>query len=157
VKRAKPQTTWAIAFFHHLRGSVAVTRAKVLLLILYVAMIFFVSTRPDLRPPGPDFELKDKIAHFVEYFVLGLLLFASMGRTVSRSRFAAILFLFAVGVSVAGLDELLQSYVPGRNMDIFDWLADAAGVSVGVALGAFTRPKASKRAAATAVSSRRAK
>jgi len=131
-----------------------VTRVKVLLLILYVAMIFFVSTRPDLQSPGPDFELKDKIAHFVEFFVLGLLLFGSMGRTVSSSRFAAILFLFAVGASVAGLDELLQSYVPGRNMDIFDWLADAAGVGAGVVLGAYARPTASKRAAATAPANR---
>jgi VanZ family protein len=125
----------------------------VLLLVLYVVMIFFVSTRPDLRSPGPDFALKDKIAHFVEYFVLGLLLFGSMGRTVSRSRFAAILFLVAVGTSVAALDELVQSYVPGRNMDLFDWLADAAGVSAGVVLGGFTR-FASKRAATATVASR---
>jgi VanZ family protein len=102
---------------------------------MYVLLIFFVSTRSQIYPPGPDFELKDKLAHFGEYFVLGLLLFGGIGWTVSRSKVATFLFLFAVGVSVAAFDELLQSYVPQRKMDFFDWVADAVGVAAGVALG----------------------
>jgi VanZ family protein len=104
-------------------------------LILYVALIVFVSTRPDLQPPGPDFALKDKLAHFGEYLILGVLLFRGIGWTVSRSRLAAFLFLFAVGVSIAALDELAQSYTPGRRMEVADWYADAAGVAVGIGLG----------------------
>ena len=46
--------------------------------------------------------------------------------------FALPLFLFAVGVSIGALDELLQSYVPGRDMDMWDWVADAVGVAAGV-------------------------
>ena len=79
--------------------------------------------------------MKDKLAHFGEYFVLGLLLFGGIGWTVSCSRIATFLFLFAVGVSVAAFDELLQSYIPGRHMDLFDWLADTAGIATGVAIG----------------------
>ena len=110
------------------------TRLRILALILYVLLIFFVSSRESITPPGPDFIMKDKLAHFGEYFVLGLLLFGGIGWTVSRSLFATFLFLFAVGVSVAALDELLQSYIPGRRMDLFDWLADAAGIATGVAI-----------------------
>ena len=44
------------------------------------------------------------------------------------------MFLFAVGVSIGALDELLQSYVPGREMDLYDWFADAVGVAAGVGL-----------------------
>ena len=84
--------------------------------------------------PVPDFELKDKLAHAVEYFVLGLLLFGGIGWTVSRSKLITFLFLFAVGVSVGALDELLQSYTPNRAMDYYDWVADAVGVASGVAL-----------------------
>ena len=51
------------------------------------------------------------------------------------------------GVSVAALDELLQGYIPGRNMDLFDWFADAAGVAVGVTLGVLTGLRARKRRA----------
>jgi VanZ family protein len=101
---------------------------------LYVSLIFFVSTRPGIHPPGPDFPLKDKVAHFTEYLVLGILLFSGIGWTVSRSKAATFLFLFAVGVSIAALDELLQSYIPGRTMDINDWIADAVGVAAGVGL-----------------------
>lgn len=111
------------------------TRLKILTLIMYVLLIFYLSTRSTLYPPGPDFALKDKLAHFLEYSVLGLLLFRGIGWTVSRSKIPTFLFLFAVGVSVAALDELLQSYVPHRNMDLFDWFADATGVAAGVVVG----------------------
>lgn len=110
------------------------TRLKILTLILYVVLILFMSTRSHVSPPGPDFELKDKLAHAVEYFVLGLLLFGGIGWTVSRSKLITFLFLFAVGVSIGALDELLQSYTPNREMDFYDWIADAVGVALGVAL-----------------------
>ena len=123
------------------------TRLRLLTLILYVLLIFFVSSRSGITPPGPDFALKDKVAHFGEYLVLGVLLFGGIGWTVSRSGLITFLFLFAVGVSVAALDELLQGYIPGRNMDLFDWFADAAGVAVGVTLGVLTGLRARKRRA----------
>jgi VanZ family protein len=110
------------------------TRLKIVTLIMYVLLIFFMSSRTSLRPPGPDFEMKDKVAHAAEYCVLGLLLFSGIGWTVSRSKGVTFLFLFAVGVSIGALDELLQSYTPGREMDLYDWIADAVGVTVGVGL-----------------------
>jgi VanZ family protein len=112
-----------------------VTRLRILPLILYVLLIFFVSSRSGITPPGPDFIMKDKLAHVAEYSILGLLLFLNIGWAVSRSRVVTFLFLFAVGVSIAALDELLQSYIPGRHMSIFDWLADAVGIAAGVGLG----------------------
>ena len=124
------------------------TRLRTFTLILYVLLIFFVSSRSGITPPGPDFVMKDKLAHFGEYFVLGLLLFAGIGWTVSRSGFITFLFLFAVGVSVAALDELLQSYIPGRNMDLYDWFADGAGVAVGVGMGILTSLGTRRRKAA---------
>ena len=125
------------------------TRLKILTLIMYVLLIFYVSSRSHIYPPGPEFEFKDKLAHFAEYFVLGLLLFGGIGWTVSRSKVGTFLFLFAVGVSVAALDELLQSYVPQRKMDLFDWFADAVGVAAGVAMGIAIGLAAKRRKAAT--------
>jgi len=112
-----------------------VTRLRILPLILYVLLIFFVSSRSGITPPGPDFIMKDKLAHVAEYSILGLLLFLNIGWAVSRSRIVTFLFLFAVGVSIAALDELLQSYIPGRHMSLFDWLADAVGIAAGVGFG----------------------
>lgn len=108
------------------------TRLRVLLLILYVLLIFFVSSRPYLQSPGPNFKLKDKLAHAIEYTILGALLFGSIRWRVSRSRLTTFLFLLAIGVSVGALDEMFQGYIPGRRTDITDWLADALGVATGV-------------------------
>ena len=111
------------------------SRFKLLLLILYVATIFLISTRPNLTSPGPDFEYKDKVAHVAEYFFLGTLLFWGIGWTVSRTSVLLVFFfLFSVGVSIGAIDEMVQGYIPGRQTDIYDWFADAAGVATGVGL-----------------------
>jgi VanZ family protein len=109
-------------------------RYRLVLLLLYTGMIFFLSSRPNLKPPGVDFFLMDKMIHFVEYTILGVLLFEGIGRTIMRSRLFGFLFLFAVGSSVGALDEMFQSYIPGRNMSIYDYIADAIGVAAGVSL-----------------------
>lgn len=107
-------------------------------LIAYVVLIFFLSSRPYFHAPGPDFEAKDKVAHGIEYFFLGILLFRGIGWSASRDRLMTFLFLFAVGVSVGALDELFQSYIPGRTMSVTDWLADATGIAAGVGLFVLT-------------------
>jgi VanZ family protein len=107
--------------------------------LFYVLLILALSSIPSLTAPGPKFAPTDKIAHFIEYGVLGALLGRGFGRTVSRSRAAAFGFLFAVGTSIAGLDETYQSFIPGRMMSVYDWCADAMGVAAGVGLFTFAR------------------
>lgn len=107
--------------------------------LVYVALIFAVSSIPSLTPPGPEFYFKDKAAHFAEYLILGVLVFKGIGWQVSRSRWTTFGFLFAVGVSIGALDEIYQSFIPGRDMSILDWYADAAGVAVGMGMFVFTR------------------
>jgi len=114
-------------------------RRPIVLAAGYVLLIFVVSSIPSLTAPGPEFVPKDKIAHFVEYFILGILLFKGIGWTVSLSRSATFGFLFAVGASVGALDEIYQSFVPGRMMSILDWYADALGIAVGCGVFVFTR------------------
>ena len=114
-------------------------RRPVVLAAGYVLLIFAVSSIPSLTAPGPEFVPKDKIAHFVEYFILGVLLFKGIGWTVSPSRAATFGFLVAVGASVGALDEIYQSFVPGRMMSILDWYADVAGVAAGCGVFVFTR------------------
>jgi VanZ family protein len=114
-------------------------RRPVVLVAGYVLLIFIVSSIPSLTAPGPEFVPKDKIAHFAEYFILGVLLFKGIGWTVSPSRAATFGFLFAVGASIGALDELYQSFVPGRMMSVYDWCADAVGVALGTGIFVFTR------------------
>ena len=114
-------------------------RRPVVLAAGYVLLIFVVSSIPSLTAPGPEFVPKDKIAHFAEYFILGVLLFKGIGWTVSPSRAATFGFLLAVGASIGALDELYQSFVPGRMMSVYDWYVDAAGVAIGAGIFVFTR------------------
>ncbi|UCH82770.1 MAG: VanZ family protein [Candidatus Latescibacterota bacterium] len=117
-------------------------RFRLLPLILYVVLIFSLSSIPSLTAPGLEIVPADKIAHTVEYLLLGVLLFKTIGWSVTPSRAAAFAFLFAVGVSVAAVDEFYQSFIPGRMMSIADWCADALGVGLGVGIFTFVGKKA---------------
>jgi VanZ family protein len=108
-------------------------------MVAYVALIFVVSSIPSLTAPGPEFLPKDKFAHVAEYFILGALLFKNIGWSVSRSRALTFGFLLAVGASVGALDEIYQSFIPGRMMSIYDWAADAMGTALGCGIYVFTR------------------
>ena len=108
-----------------------INRYRIVPLFLYLGMIFFLSSRPYLKAPGIDFLLADKIIHFVEYSILGVLLFSGIGRAILRSKVWSFLFLLAVGSSIGAMDEIFQSYIPGRHMSIYDHLADTLGVAAG--------------------------
>jgi VanZ family protein len=108
-------------------------RKLLLLLIGYVSLVFFVSTRPGLSPPGLGFQTKDKLAHFVEYAVMGGLIAGSLGGLVRSSRLGAFMFLVAVGAAIGAIDETLQGHTPERTMSVFDWFADLIGLGAAVA------------------------
>jgi len=73
-----------------------------------------------------------KTAHFLEYLVLGCLLFMGF---LDRTRLARnILFVFAAGFLFAVSDEIHQLFVPGRTLRPFDVLIDMAGIGVAVGL-----------------------
>lgn len=112
--------------------------------LIYVLIILVGSSIPTLAPPGPDSLPKDKIAHFCEYLVLGALLFRSAGWSISRERWITFAFLVSVAASIAALDEVYQGFVPGRAMDVRDWLADVAGGAAGTAMVAFTSLRSKK-------------
>lgn len=105
-------------------------RMRLFWLIGYVLLVFTLSTRPGLRAPGPEFHSQDKVAHATEYAIMGLLLYRAFGRSVGNSKAATFLFLVALGATIGAVDEMLQYHTPERQMDVFDWAADAAGVSI---------------------------
>ena len=105
---------------------------------LLLAYEFFLSSRSgsDLPSFGPSFEQKDKVEHAVYFFLTGLLAVraARFGERWSRGKTAVFLVLAAVlwGCS----DEIHQSFVPGRDVEIGDVVADVSGVALAVVLGA---------------------
>ena len=100
--------------------------------VAYVALILTLSSIPNLRAPR-GLRAPDKLIHFVEYGVLGFLLRRAVGLPGVRGWALA----SGIAVAIGGLDERVQSMVPGRDPSILDWCADG----LGAALGAWLQPR----------------
>ena len=94
--------------------------------VAWAALIFTFSAIPDLSTGlgGWDLVLR-KIAHALEYAVLGALLLRATGRSGVA---------FLIGVLYAMSDEFHQTFVPGRVGAAHDVLIDAVGLAIGIAL-----------------------
>ena len=109
-------------------GTGAVFARYWLPLLAYITLIFSLSAQPGLHPPV-SFANSDKLAHILEYAGLGLLMARAL-RTVLPSRswvFTSMLAL-GLGLCIGAGDEFFQSFIPGRDSTVFDWLADGMGL-----------------------------
>ena len=104
--------------------------------LLYMALIFAVSSLKQLPLPTPEFEWLtiDKLYHFIEYAILGTLLawaFVKAKPAVVPSKF---IWVLAAGLSIlyGASDEWHQTFVPGRCATLADWVADVLGSIAGV-------------------------
>ena len=114
-----------------------------LFVFIYAGFIFFLSSLS--KPLGDLTNLSffqslqkfhtDKFFHIVEYTVLGALLIrAVMESKFSESYVKLALLAFVIGVLYGYSDEWHQRFVPGRQYDLTDWLADAIGIAFGIYL-----------------------
>jgi VanZ family protein len=95
-----------------------------------MALIFFLSSRADPQVPEFLLPVPDKAMHALLYAGLGTL----VARALAGGWFRPVtLKTAAVAVAVASIygisDELHQYFVPSRQMDAADLVADAAGAS----------------------------
>ncbi len=106
--------------------------APVVLLLSYEAYLSGQSRLPGF---GIDLPHLDKVEHAVYFFLTGLAAVraARFGELWGRGKTAVFLVLFAVLWGC--LDEIHQSYVPYRDVEIGDVVADTAGVALAVAFG----------------------
>lgn len=96
----------------------------------YMGLIFYLSgqSAPLYRVILPS----DKLMHFLEFMLLALLLLRALSKT-SPGKAPAVLGItaFVIACLYAASDEFHQSFVPGRNADARDWLADSFGAALG--------------------------
>ena len=91
-----------------------------------------------------------KCAHFTEYLLLGMSLFAAvreydpvrLERNEQWQRTA--LLSWGIGTLYALTDEIHQAFVPGRSCEIRDMLIDSCGVAAGVLIMAALRSRRAK-------------
>jgi VanZ family protein len=96
-----------------------------------LAGIFFLSHQPSLDILPPLFPMQDKVFHAAEYFLLGISLLLNRD-LCPRGR--EVLFVIAAGVLWGALDEIHQSFIPGRDCSLADFGADILGIALAMPL-----------------------
>lgn len=109
-------------------------RATAVLLIIYWPLLFVFAHVP-IPKVVREADVSDKSLHFLAYLVLVFLLWftVSDGRKVSWRRVLPWLVLLIMAV-YGVIDEWLQSYVPGRSCDVWDFFADTTSILTGLVI-----------------------
>ena len=113
------------------------TRMKHLLfrwfpLIAYCIFIYVQSSHPSPEHL-PSFRFMDKMLHVAAYAVLAILFLRAYQTLPIRHNIRMIAFLSILSASLYGIsDEIHQYFVPFREADIFDGIADTVGAITGV-------------------------
>ena len=104
--------------------------------LLYMALIFWVSSLEQPPLPMPEFEWLtiDKLYHFIEYAILGGLLAIAFVKAKPAVMPSKLIWLVAAVLSIlyGASDEWHQTFVPGRFATLADWVADVLGSIAGV-------------------------
>ena len=101
-----------------------------ILLFSYAVLILIISSTPSSDLPKTWLLQYDKVIHFFEYFIFGILAINSMKVVTARIVFVLIPF----GILFGMLDEYLQSFISGRYSSGLDFLSDTLGFTVGLIL-----------------------
>ncbi len=99
------------------------------LLVVWVVFTFFLTSLPGQSLHLP-FRVSDKAAHLGFYGVMGFLCALwrrESGVPVGRAILSALFFTAVAGA----VDEVHQKWIPGRSMELLDWVADTLGGGIG--------------------------
>lgn len=98
--------------------------------ICWAATIYYLSSLPG--PDVPRFVTGyDKLLHAGVFGILGILMTGAVTAAQRGCRTWPFWFVVTVVALYGTLDELHQSFVPGRSADILDVLADSTGGLLG--------------------------
>ncbi|MBN1894060.1 VanZ family protein [bacterium] len=99
--------------------------------VIWAVLILSVSSLPKLKAPSLGFPFSDKIFHGSEYMILAVLALRSFVILRGWNR-KTLLLVLALCSAFGILDEVHQSFVPGRDCNVGDMAADAAGSVIGI-------------------------
>jgi VanZ family protein len=103
-------------------------------LLFWASLLVVLTSLPKLRPPSLGLEMQDKLYHLLFYMVLGFL-WARAVIQARRDRLISGLTRACFGASLfAILDELHQLFIPGRQCDLGDAIADIIGLILAILL-----------------------
>ncbi len=96
--------------------------------LLYLILILIGSSIPGKSVPTFFAFTWDKLLHVIEYFLLGVLGYRAFD---SKRKYLAIT-VSIFGILFGCIDEIWQSFTPGRHPSYYDVIADGIGVILGV-------------------------
>lgn len=97
-----------------------------LLAVLWMAFIFYLSSRSDLPAPSL-FSGEDKVAHAAVFGLLGLLYVKSLWPGGQALSLRKVFLITAMVAAYGAADEIHQTFVLGREAGMADLAADALG------------------------------
>ena len=101
-------------------------------LILYCLLIYIQSSHPSPKQI-PSFPFVDKVLHVAAYGIMGILFYRAYHTLRIKNNIQLLMVLSAVSASLYGIsDEIHQSYVPFREAEVADAIADTIGALSGV-------------------------
>ena len=95
---------------------------------LFLLLVISASSIPGNSVPSVIGLTWDKLLHFFEYFILGVLGFRAFYKDDNFNIYILCLFCILFGC----FDELCQKMIPGRFSSHYDIIADGIGVICGV-------------------------
>jgi len=100
-------------------------------LIVWSGIIFTFSSIPNLKVPSLGLGFEDKIYHFAEFFIWGILFSKSYKlNSTSGKELTGFAIALLIGIIFAAIDEGHQQWVPGRQFDWKDMVSDWGGLVV---------------------------
>jgi VanZ family protein len=99
--------------------------------LFLMIIIFIQSSIGSLKLPDIEFDLADKIVHFLIFGILGILMargLRNLGNKTIKDNYLSITIL--VCILYGASDEIHQYFVPGRYSSLGDWIADALGIVI---------------------------
>jgi len=102
-------------------------------IILWIGVIFTLSSIPDLKTDLKEDFILRKIAHAMEFAILTLLLFRAIKFSGAGFK-KAIVYAFILALFYAFSDEFHQLYVFGRQCSIKDVGIDSIGILIALGL-----------------------
>ena len=112
---------------------------------LYCCIIVYLSSLsyPSRHFPSFLFGLSDKLVHGVEYGILGILLYRAFRQTTRTFRSISLAIIYSVVFGIS--DEMHQWFIPNRQADLWDLLADTFGATFFILTWVFITKKYSLR------------
>jgi VanZ family protein len=107
--------------------------------ILWAVFIVVITSLPASAVPevGGVPTGTDKLVHLGVYAILGWL--SVRAAWTPERGWRAWLLTILIIAALAATDEWLQRYSPGRTPNIWDWIADVTGATIGVTIGVLLR------------------